>query len=321
MLADFGDNKSGKKLTLYLPTDGIVHGSTKLTLVKTTPTLQQERTPVVTLAYWNLSRLWTLGGAVAATALLFLLVTQLLKLQPKGNPALAGTHLNWFQRFLLDPETNTYSLSYLQLFLWSATSIVAYLTLVIARALVQGAVEWPDIPGNLPGLIFISAGTTALAEGITAIKGPKGGGPSEPNWTDLNLQWRGRGGGPCTVLRLDGAWRGSVPVLSVAQRPDHYDNRADRTAGFSPNHGDQLGRLSGHKARPETRTSLGNRDDYFGSGGITGGADGERHRAIAASPVERAEERDPANPPSGTDAGGYDQWEADHCATAALRRT
>src|SRR5215470_11618660 len=59
VLADF--DQPGKKLTLYWPMDGIVHGPTKLTLVKTIPTSQQAQTPNVTLAYWNLPRFFILG--------------------------------------------------------------------------------------------------------------------------------------------------------------------------------------------------------------------------------------------------------------------
>ena len=42
-----------------------------------------------------------------------------------------------------------------------------------------------DVPENLPGIIFISASTSFLAQGITNMKGPKGAGDARPSLGDL----------------------------------------------------------------------------------------------------------------------------------------
>jgi hypothetical protein len=45
--------------------------------------------------------------------------------------------------------------------------------------------KWPDIPGNLPGLIAIGVGSSIGAQFISTLKGPKGSGTAEPSWSDL----------------------------------------------------------------------------------------------------------------------------------------
>jgi hypothetical protein len=80
---------------------------------------------------------------------------------------------------------NTYSLSKLQFYAWTVAAIFGYLVLTLAQSLVQGKFVFADIPKNLPGIIFISAGTTAVAQGITAIRGAKGAGPIQPSLGDF----------------------------------------------------------------------------------------------------------------------------------------
>lgn len=87
--------------------------------------------------------------------------------------------------FFLDKETDTYSLSKFQFYLWTAVGIFGYAYLALVESLVQGKAVFPEIPENLPGIIFISAATTAIATGITTAKGPKGAGDIHPSLGDF----------------------------------------------------------------------------------------------------------------------------------------
>jgi hypothetical protein len=84
----------------------------------------------------------------------------------------------------LDPQTDTYSLSKLQFYLWTNAAIFGYAYLFISRVLVQHGI-WPDIPPNLPGVIAIAAGTSVSSQIITSSKGSKGAGPLYPGFADF----------------------------------------------------------------------------------------------------------------------------------------
>jgi hypothetical protein len=85
----------------------------------------------------------------------------------------------------LDRETNTYSLSKLQFYLWTAAALVGYAYLTICRSMVRGDFTFADVPGGLPSLLAITTGTSALAVGITSAKGSKGAGEHHPSASDL----------------------------------------------------------------------------------------------------------------------------------------
>jgi hypothetical protein len=84
----------------------------------------------------------------------------------------------------LDPQTDTYSLSKLQFYLWTNAALFGYAYLFISRVLVQHGL-WPDIPPNLPGVIAIAAGTSVGSQLITSSKGSKGAGPLYPGFADF----------------------------------------------------------------------------------------------------------------------------------------
>jgi len=88
-------------------------------------------------------------------------------------------------KFLLDTETDTYSLSKVQFLLWTLAAVFGYVYFTLVRTFVQGSWEFPDIPATLPGLIFVSASTTVFAQGIQAVRGPKGAGAKHPGVADL----------------------------------------------------------------------------------------------------------------------------------------
>lgn len=87
---------------------------------------------------------------------------------------------------IIDPDTNTYSLSKFQFVLWTSVAILSYLFLFLSKSLAQGKLEFIDIPSGLPAIVLASAATTFFAIGIDNSKGGKASGPEiEPVWSDL----------------------------------------------------------------------------------------------------------------------------------------
>ncbi len=105
----------------------------------------------------------------------------------KGNRPtdIDGTKYDFWSALLIDQKTNTYSLTRLQFYLWTGVAIFSYLYLMLSRSLVQGQLEFIDIPQGLPGIVLISATTTVVSEGITTTKGSKGGGNIKPELSNL----------------------------------------------------------------------------------------------------------------------------------------
>ncbi|MEB3308829.1 MAG: hypothetical protein VKJ02_01195 [Snowella sp.] len=95
------------------------------------------------------------------------------------------TKYGFWSALLIDQKTNTYSLTRLQFYLWTGVAIFSYLYLMLSRSLVQGQLEFIDIPDGLPGIVLISATTTVVSEGITTTKGSKGGGNIKPEFSNL----------------------------------------------------------------------------------------------------------------------------------------
>ncbi|HEX8985540.1 MAG TPA: hypothetical protein VF767_08915 [Bryobacteraceae bacterium] len=85
----------------------------------------------------------------------------------------------------LDKETNTYSLSKLQFYLWTIAGVFGYIYLAISRNYFQQVYGLPPIPAGLPGIIGIAAGTSVAAQVVTAINGPKGAGQTKPSISDF----------------------------------------------------------------------------------------------------------------------------------------
>jgi hypothetical protein len=96
-----------------------------------------------------------------------------------------GERRSAWRTFLIDTETNTYSLSKLQFYLWTTAVLVAYAYLFLARWLVHDQVGMVELPENLPILFGLSAGTTILSTWIAAVHGPKAAGPVHPSFSDL----------------------------------------------------------------------------------------------------------------------------------------
>lgn len=96
-----------------------------------------------------------------------------------------GRPLRFIDAVFLDPQTDTYSLSKFQFYLWTLAGIFGYSYLTISKSFVQGVFQFAPIPDSLPGIIFISGATTAVAVGITSAKGTKGAGNIYPSFADF----------------------------------------------------------------------------------------------------------------------------------------
>ncbi|MDT4287979.1 hypothetical protein RO575_00235 [Methylomonas sp. MO1] len=92
---------------------------------------------------------------------------------------------SFFGRLFIEPETNTYSLSRMQFYIWTGVGVFGYAYLAGSKWLVQGL--WTtlvEVPQNLPGVILIST--------LTGIGGlhlqesqAKGAGPEKPSLGDF----------------------------------------------------------------------------------------------------------------------------------------
>lgn len=133
-------------------------------------------------AVWSRARPSLVAAVV--TLLLFILIIGLVSARAPTT-AIDGYKVGRIAGLFLDKETETFSLSRLQFYAWTGASVFAYAFLALARTFVQGRVELPDVPGSLPGIIAISAGTSIASVGITSVRGPKGTGPMRPSFADF----------------------------------------------------------------------------------------------------------------------------------------
>jgi hypothetical protein len=102
-----------------------------------------------------------------------------------GLYTISGKTYGPLAAFLLDKETNSFSLSKFQLLAWTCVAVFGYVYLFLSRMLIQWDFSFPPIPDGLPTLLGISAGTTVAASGITITRGPKGAGPVQPSMADF----------------------------------------------------------------------------------------------------------------------------------------
>lgn len=117
-------------------------------------------------------------GAVI-TLVYFLFIRKMTRNQPEKTQCPLLTSL------FIDPQTNTYSLSKLQMVIWAAAAILAYSYLSASQFLAQWKLGIPNVPEGLPMLLGISASTTALAVGATEFRGSKGAGMVHPGLADF----------------------------------------------------------------------------------------------------------------------------------------
>jgi hypothetical protein len=177
-----------------LPVHGIVQNSEQIDLCQVEVPdnrrvvrveVSQENVPRSVVRFFRLY--WwdrKIVGSVAALIALLLaagvlrLVRSFKRSQSSENP------LNVLQILFLDPETETYSLSKLQFYLWTFAAVFGYVYLAISRLFIQGE-RWPDIPDGLPAVIALGAGTAVGAQIVHNTRGPKGAGSDTPNLGDF----------------------------------------------------------------------------------------------------------------------------------------
>lgn len=129
---------------------------------------------------------WKAAWLAALITLALLGLPLLIVSRNRGNVYKVGeTQYGILAAFFLDKETDTYSLSKFQFYVWTAVAIFGYVYLALVESLVQGKAVFPEIPENLPAIILISAATGTLAVGITTAKGPKGAGDIHPTLGDF----------------------------------------------------------------------------------------------------------------------------------------
>lgn len=127
------------------------------------------------------------GAIFVAAFLLWILlaVAVIATVSAIRGKRIGGRRYGIFSVFLIDNETNTYSLSKLQLLLWSAVSVFAYIYLFLCQLLVQWKWQFPDVPEGLPVLLGISGGTAITAAAVQGTRGAKGSGPIHPGPADF----------------------------------------------------------------------------------------------------------------------------------------
>lgn len=103
----------------------------------------------------------------------------------RNRQKIDGKSYGLITRLFIDAETETYSLSKFQFFVWTLAAVLAYLYLLISSCLVQGKLDFLDVPSGLPGIVLISAATTAIAQWTQSTKGPKGAGGPYPTVSDF----------------------------------------------------------------------------------------------------------------------------------------
>lgn len=161
--------------------------------------VMQQGVAVTTPVTFRLYRLHTGRAALIAagvTLALALFIVGLAYSYRRALPREGRSEYNVLKSLLLDMETDTYSLSKFQFYVWTIAAIFGYIYLVIARIFVQG-LGWPDMPGNVPAIIGMGAGTFVAAQVVTNVRGPKGSGTEKPNLGDLIMS-----GGVAAVDRV-----------------------------------------------------------------------------------------------------------------------
>jgi hypothetical protein len=129
-------------------------------------------------------RRWATALTISALVSLGLIGIVLLLVRTVRKETVRGE--DYILRLLfLDKETNTYSLSKLQFYIWTIAAVFGYIYLAIAKNYFQQVFGLPPIPAGLPGIVGISAGTAVAAQVVTSINGPKGAGQTKPSLSDL----------------------------------------------------------------------------------------------------------------------------------------
>lgn len=115
----------------------------------------------------------------------FLLVVGLLFVAVQVRAKRRGDKFWSLRSFLIDQDTNSYSLSKFQLTLFTLVTIFGYIYVFVCDLFVQWKFVLPPVPENLPTMLGLSVGTSVVAAGIGTRIGGKGAGPESPSAADF----------------------------------------------------------------------------------------------------------------------------------------
>lgn len=125
-------------------------------------------------------RNYALAVTLALVALIWLLI------RARGTKQTGNGRGSFLMKALfLDEATQTYSLSKCQFYAWTLAGVLGYVFFAVAKSVIQGSAVFPEVPGNLPAVLLVSAGTSVAATGITSAKGNKGAGGIRPTLADF----------------------------------------------------------------------------------------------------------------------------------------
>jgi hypothetical protein len=122
-----------------------------------------------------------MGVTLLIGALIYLLIAQNMD----RSFRIKSQTYNVFQQLIIDKETNTFSLSKLQVVLWTGACLFCYVYFALCHMWVQWRFDFPDVPEGLPLLLGLSVGTSVAAGGLAASRGTKGAGPESPGMADF----------------------------------------------------------------------------------------------------------------------------------------
>jgi hypothetical protein len=125
-------------------------------------------------------QVYAVGSFLALIGILFLLVRAGIKLRKASD-----TSFNSLRAFLIDKDTNSYSLSKFQLTLFTLVTVFGYIYVFVCHLFVQWKFELPPVPEGLPSMMAVSVGTSVVAAGIGARIGGKGAGAESPSLSDF----------------------------------------------------------------------------------------------------------------------------------------
>jgi hypothetical protein len=123
---------------------------------------------------------WALGVVVVLVGIVLLLLRS-----GRARTLPTGTAVGLLKAAFIDVDTQTYSLSKVQFYVWGFAIIASYVYLTLARSLVQGAAEFASVPDNLAALMGLSVGTTVASVAVSTMAGNKGSGDVGPTPADL----------------------------------------------------------------------------------------------------------------------------------------
>lgn len=125
-------------------------------------------------------QIYAVGAFFLLIGIVFALVHAGLKLRKGGNEKFSS-----LSAFLIDQDTNSYSLSKFQLMLFTLVTVFGYIYVFVCHLFVQWKFELPPVPEGLPTMMAVSVGTSVVASGIGARIGGKGAGPESPSLADF----------------------------------------------------------------------------------------------------------------------------------------